>query len=479
MTEPSREIRFFNTLGRELEPFVPLSSGKVRMYTCGPTVYNTAHIGNLRTFVFEDFLRRSLQFLGLEVEQVMNLTDVDDKTIRGAQDQGVSLREFTDRYVDAFFEDLDRLHVQRAEHYPRATDHVAEMIALVESLLKKDFAYRSEDGSVFFRISSDPDYGRLSGIDLEHVRRGERVASDEYDKEDLRDFVLWKAAKDGEPSWDSPWGKGRPGWHLECSAMSMEYLGETFDIHCGGVDNIFPHHENEIAQSESSTDKPFAKTWLHAEHLIVENQKMSKSLGNQFTLDDLDERGVDLRSVRTMFVSTHYRQKLNFTFESLGAVGNSLRRLDEMRFRLGHTQEGDEERPQVAELVQTLLESFSAALAQDLNASEAWGAVFQFVREVNKLIEQEALGAGDRHRIENALQQVDQVFGVLDPVEWAKEGGEAAEGLADAEVDRLLEARQAARQHRDFAEADRLRDELHEAGIVIEDTPSGPRWRRA
>lgn len=478
MSQASPAIRFFNTMGRELQAFEPVVPGKVSIYTCGPTVYNTAHIGNLRTFVFEDFLRRSLRFLGLEVEQVMNLTDVDDKTIRGATAAGVSLRDFTEQYIENFFTDLDRLHVERAEHYPRATDHVGEMIALIETLLERGFAYHSEEGSIFFRITADEDYGRLSGIDLDHVRRGERVASDEYDKEDLRDFVLWKAAKDGEPSWESPWGQGRPGWHLECSAMSMKYLGETFDIHCGGVDNIFPHHENEIAQSESATDSPFARTWLHAEHLIVENQKMSKSLGNQFTLDDLEERGVDLRAVRTLFVSTHYRQKLNFTFDSLEAVGKSLRRIDELWFRLGHAEEGSEPLPRAAELVKTLLRDFSAALAQDLNASEAWAAVFQFVREVNKLIEQEALGAGDRDRIEGSLREVDQVLGVLDPADWATEAGDAAESLSDGAVDGLLAARQAARQRRDFAEADRLRDELQAEGIVIEDTPAGPRWRR-
>src|SRR5581483_7828793 len=278
-----REARFFNTLGRRLEPLVTVEPGQVRIYTCGPTVYNHVHIGNLRTFLFEDLLRRSLEYLGWRVTQVMNLTDVDDKTIRGAQEKGVALDDYTAPYIESFFGDLDALHVERAEQYPRATRHVPEMIALTERLMRAGVAYENE-GSVWFRIAADPGYGKLSGIDLEQVQRGERVASDEYGKEDVRDFVLWKGAKPGEPQWDSPWGPGRPGWHIECSAMSMKYLGETFDIHCGGVDNMFPHHENEIAQSECATGHPFATMWLHSEHLIVEGQKMAKSLGNFFTL---------------------------------------------------------------------------------------------------------------------------------------------------------------------------------------------------
>ncbi|MFQ5527905.1 MAG: cysteine--tRNA ligase, partial [Thermoanaerobaculia bacterium] len=307
---------FYNTLGRGSEPLDPVDPGKVRIYTCGPTVYGHAHIGNLRTFLFEDILRRSLRYLGFDVVQVMNLTDIDDKTILGAAEQGVTLDEYTQPFIDSFFEDLETLHIEPAEQYPKATEHIPEMIALVEKLVEEGYGYES-DGSIFFRIASDEDYGRLSGFDLDQVRQGERVASDEYDKEDARDFVLWKGAKPGEPSWDSPWGPGRPGWHLECSAMSMKYLGETFDIHCGGVDNIFPHHENEIAQSESATGKPFARHWLHSEHLIVDGEKMSKSLGNFYTLKELLERGAKPRAIRYLFLSVHYRKKLNFTFEGL------------------------------------------------------------------------------------------------------------------------------------------------------------------
>ncbi|MCZ6725797.1 MAG: cysteine--tRNA ligase, partial [Acidobacteria bacterium] len=287
-----RQPRFFNTLGRRLVPFEPMTEGHVRLYTCGPTVYDHAHIGNLRAFLFEDVLRRSLELLGYEVTQVMNLTDVDDKTIARAHEKGVSLAEYTKPYIESFFEDLSTLHIAPAEHYPRATEHIAEMRRLVEALFASGHAYEAE-GSVFFRIGEDDDYGRLSGFDLDQVRPGDRVASDEYGKEDVRDFVLWKGAKPGEPSWDSPWGPGRPGWHIECSAMSMKYLGETFDMHTGGVDNIFPHHENEIAQSESATGAPFVHTWLHSEHLVVDGQKMSKSLGNFYTLKDLLARGLE------------------------------------------------------------------------------------------------------------------------------------------------------------------------------------------
>ncbi|MEM7583525.1 MAG: cysteine--tRNA ligase [Acidobacteriota bacterium] len=472
-----REIRFFNTLGRKVETFVPRQPGSVQVYTCGPTVYGHAHIGNLRTFVFEDFLRRSLSYLGLQVTQVMNLTDVDDKTIQRSQEAGMSLDEYTATYIETFFEDLDALHVERAEHYPRATEHVGEMIAMIETLIEKGYGYVSE-GSVFFRIAADDDYGRLSGIDLSSQMQGERVASDEYEKEDARDFVLWKAAKAGEPAWDSPWGPGRPGWHMECSAMSMKYLGESFDIHCGGVDNIFPHHENEIAQSESATGKPFVGTWIHSEHLMVDGAKMAKRLGNQYTLRDLQERGIDPRAVRYLFVSAHYRQKLNFTFESVAAAAKALERIDQMRFRLESAAEKGEPSAEIKAATRQLEESFAAAVANDLNASEALSAVFQLVRDANKAIESEALGEGDGDRIRAALADVDRVLGVLDPSEWQAEG-DGAEGLSDEAIEALLEARQAARKGRDFAEADRIRDELQQQGILIEDTPQGPRWRRS
>jgi len=463
---------FYNTLGRRLEPFVPLAPPEVRIYTCGPTVYNDVHIGNLRTFLFEDLLRRSLAFLGFRVRQVMNITDVDDKTILGAHRKGESLADYTAPFIASFLADLDGLHVERVEVYPRATDHVPEMIAMIGVLLERGFAYEA-DGSVFFRIASDPDYGKLSGFDLTAARRGERVADDEYDKEDVRDFVLWKAIKPGEPSWDSPWGPGRPGWHIECSAMSMKHLGESFDIHCGGVDNVFPHHENEIAQSESATGKRFVQVWLHSEHLIVDGQKMSKSLGNQFTLPDLLARGCSARAVRYLFLSVHYRQKLNFTFESLDAAGAALRRLDDMRFRLEHAAEGGPERPEVAAAAEKLRTGFGEALADDLNTSEALAALFGFVREINVAIDEGKIGPGDRERAFGALAAVDRVLGVLDADAWRE-----AEAGDEAEIDGLVRARDAARARRDFAEADRLRAELSARGIVLEDTPHGTRWKR-
>jgi cysteinyl-tRNA synthetase len=520
------ELVLFNTLGRRLAPFRPLAAGQARIYGCGPTVYNDVHIGNLRAFVFQDLLRRALRHLGFVVTQVMNLTDVDDKTIQGAHAAGLPLGDYTAPFIRSFLADLDSLHVERVEVYPRATEHIAEIVALIGRLVAGGFAYES-DGSVFFSIARDPGYGKLSGFDLGQVQQGERVASDEYGKEDVRDFVLWKAAKPAEPAWDSPWGPGRPGWHIECSAMSMKYLGETFDIHCGGVDLIFPHHENEIAQSESATGKPFVTTWLHSEHLVVDGQKMSKSLGNQYTLKDLLERGASARALRYLFLAVHYRQKLNFTFDTLAGAAGALRRIDEMRFRLRHAVERaelpalvDPSPPPAAAAVAALRRDFTAALADDLNVSAALAAVFAFVKEVNVAIEGERLVAGDGDRIDAALADVDRVLGVLDAGAWPAAGaaatmaavpaaakptapgagaavpatpphpddavvgvaaGEGSGGGGEddtAEIERLVGERDEARRRRDFAAADRLRAELAARGVVVEDTPHGARWKR-
>lgn len=469
------ELVLFNTLGRRLTPFAPVVPGQVRIYGCGPTVYGDVHIGNLRAFLFQDLLRRALRHLGFAVTQAMNITDVDDKTIQGAHAAGVSLAAYTEPFIRSFLAELDAFHIERVEHYPRATDHLPEIIELIGRLLAKGFAYQSE-GSVFFSIARDPGYGRLSGIDLTQVRQGERVASDEYGKEDPRDFVLWKAAKPGEPAWDSPWGAGRPGWHIECSAMSMKYLGETFDIHSGGVDLIFPHHENEIAQSEAATGRTFVRTWLHSEHLIVDGQKMSKSLGNQYTLDDLRGRGVAVRALRYLFLSVHYRLKLNFTFESAESAAGALRRLDEMRFRLEHAAEKGAPAPRLASAVELLRRDFAAGLADDLNVSAALAAVFAFVKEVNVAIEA-GLGGGDKARVQAALAGLDHVLGVLDPAAWPAAAA-AAPPQDEAEIERLLRERDLARQRRDFAAADRLRAELAGQGVVVEDTPQGARWKR-
>jgi cysteinyl-tRNA synthetase len=469
---------FYNTEERRPVPLAPREDGKVGIYTCGPTVYHHAHIGNFRTFLFEDLLSRALRLLGFEVTQVMNITDVDDKIIRGAVEGGITVDEYTAPYIEAFFRDLDALHIERAEKYPRATRHVGEMIELIEQLVEKGVAYQS-DGSVFFRIADDPDYGRLSRVDLSEAQQGERVASDEYGKEDVRDFVLWKGTKPGEPSWDSPWGPGRPGWHLECSAMSMKYLGPEFDIHTGGVDNIFPHHENEIAQSETATGHRFVRMWLHAEHLLVDGHKMSKSLGNFHTLTDLLERGFNPRVIRYFFLTTHYRKKLNFTFGSLEDAANALGRVDEMRFRLSHATESSEAESEVPAAVEKARQTFTEALADDLNTSAALAAVFGLVKDVNKAIEDGRLTTGDSEKILSLLAEMNTVFGVFDPAEWPDETPESeGTGLSDEAIEALVSERQEARANKDFARSDEIRDQLAEQGIVIEDTPSGPRWKR-
>ncbi|MCX7817970.1 MAG: cysteine--tRNA ligase [Kiritimatiellae bacterium] len=463
--------RFFNTLTRTIEPFEPLEGTTVRMYTCGPTVHDYAHIGNFRAYVFEDLLRRVLKFHGWGVRQVMNLTDVDDKTIRKSRAAGLPLREYTARYIAAFFEDLDALRIERAEHYPAATDHVPDMIRLIERLIAGGFAYRSEDGSVYFRIERFPAYGRLARLDLSGLKPGARVAQDEYEKEHVGDFALWKAwdESDGDVAWDSPWGRGRPGWHIECSAMSMRYLGESFDIHTGGQDNIFPHHEDEIAQSEAATGRPLARFWLHCAHLIVEGRKMSKSLNNFFTLRDLLERGWTGREVRYVLLGTQYRQSLNFTFDSLGAARAALRRLDEFRERLQECAGGA-----VAGALPAWAagapDAFRAALADDLNISGALGVLFDLVRDGHRAMDAGALEPAGAAALLALLADWDRVLAVLRP-----EGESAAD---DAVVQELLCRREAARKARNWAEADRLRAELAARGWLVQDTPQGPKLRR-
>ena len=473
----STEVKFFNTLGRELVAFEPLRPGSVGIYTCGPTVYNHVHIGNLRTFLFEDLLCRSLRFLGFTVTQIMNLTDVDDKTIRGAEEQGVALALFTAPFIDSFKADLGALNVVPAEAYPRATEHIDGMQAIIARLLAAGFAYES-DGSVWFRIAADADYGKLSGFKLDEARVGTRVANDEYETEDVRDFVLWKGAKPGEPSWPSAWGPGRPGWHIECSAMSAAYLGLTFDIHCGGVDNLFPHHENEIAQSESANGVPFVRYWLHSEHLIVEGQKMSKSLGNFYTLKDLLAKGFSPRALRYLLISVHYRQKLNFTFAGLEAAKSALTRLDDFVDRVRRVEGSSDSSEKLLVRVETLLAAFASALGDDLNISAALAALFDFVREVNGAIDRRELGAADGSRILDALRKVDEALGVIF-MEWGGEApGNGGEVVSETDIEAAIAARKAAREARNFAESDRIRDELAARGVVLEDSPQGTRWKR-
>ena len=464
-------LAFYDTLRRELVTFEPLEPGHVRMYTCGPTVHDYAHIGNLRTFLFEDMLRRVLQARDYRVTQVMNLTDVDDKIIAKAQAAGESIAEYTRRYTEAFFEDLATLRVERAEHYPTATGHIPEMVALIRRLEGAGHTYRTEDGSIWFRIASFPEYGKLSRIDLSGMRDGARVESDEYDKEDPKDFALWKAARPGEEAWDTELGRGRPGWHIECSAMSMAYLGETFDIHTGGVDNIFPHHENEIAQAEAATGRPFARLWLHAEHLIVDGQKMAKSLGNFFTLRDLIERGYSPRAIRYLLLSVHYRQQLNFTFAGLDQAAASIERLGDFARRLEELPGDGEPDPALTERSARARREFEAALDDDLNTSRALGVVFEWVRDVNRALDEGRGSGADRPVLERVLAAFDAVYAVLTP--------DPGELRVDAGVEALIAEREAARRERDWARADALRDRLAALGIVLEDTPAGPRWKRS
>jgi cysteinyl-tRNA synthetase len=460
-------MRVFNTLTRRIEELEPLEPEHVRVYTCGPTVYDFAHIGNFRTYVWEDLLRRTLRYMGFRVTQVMNITDIEDKIIAKAIAGNTTIEAVTAPFIEAFFEDLDTLGLERAEHYPRATGHIPEMIAIAKALEARGHTYTSQ-GSLYFRIDSFDGYGKLSDLARREIRVGARVDSDEYDKDDARDFVLWKARRDGEPEWDSPYGAGRPGWHLECSAMSMKYLGESFDLHTGGVDNIFPHHENEIAQSEGATGRPFVKYWMHAAHLMVDGEKMAKSKGNFHTLRDLVGRGYDPRALRYLLLMTHYRSTLNFTFEALARAGQELARLDALAARLA-----DEPLPAGADApfdakVAAFEGEFRASLADDLNVSGAQGALFRIVREANAALDRRELPDGSASGLREALARADAVLGVLGK----------GRGIVAPEIEAAIARRAEARAARDFAAADRIRRELSEQGIVLEDTPQGVRWRR-
>ncbi len=451
-------MNVFNSLTRRNEEFKPLEGDEVRFYTCGPTVYNFAHIGNFRAYAFEDILRRVIKFNGYKVKQVMNLTDVDDKTIRGANAAGVALTDYTKMYKDAFFADLEKLNIEPAEVYPAATDHIPEMIDLVAKLVEKGIAYKSDDGSVYFNVRKFPGYGRLAHIDFDNQRTGARCASDEYDKENVGDFALWKAweESDGPVGWDSPWGRGRPGWHIECSAMSMKYLGETFDLHTGGIDNLFPHHENEIAQAEAATGKPFVATWMHCAHLKVNGEKMSKSLGNFFTLRDLVDKGWSGREIRYVLVNAHYRQGLNFAFSALEDARKSLERIDRAVDALEKRLDAAAETPAFAVKA---VEDFTAAVNDDLNIPKAFAALFDLVRETN------ASGTAAKG-VFDAFKRMDEVLGVIF-------FGKKAEEELPAEITALLEERAAARAAKNWAESDRLRDEIAAKGWFVKDSKEG------
>jgi cysteinyl-tRNA synthetase len=463
-------LRFYNTLTQESEVFTPLHDGTVRMYTCGPTVYNYVHIGNLRTFMFQDILRRWLAYRGYKLNHVMNITDVEDKIITNAAKQGKTIEEYTEVYTRAFFEDAKRLRLQTPERIAKATEHIGPMVKAIEELEAKGCTYLS-DGSVYFRIAMFPEYGKLSHNDFSGIRSGARVDVDEYEKADARDFVLWKARKEGERYWDTPFGPGRPGWHIECSAMAMYYLGETLDIHAGGVDLTFPHHENEIAQSESITGRQFSRFWLHSEHLQIESQKMSKSLGNFYTLRDLLEQGYQPEAIRYLLASVPYRRKLNFTFDGLRAAAKSIERIRDFEFRLisAHLQPG-----QNAALHERSLEAirqFEEGLDDDLNTAEALAAVFEYVRAMNTALDQDEFLAENRKDVQRVVNLFDQIFDVLRP-------SSIETGLSDTEVESLIDERKQAKKDRNFARADEIRTVLLEKGILIEDTKDGVRWKR-
>ena len=461
-------MRIFNTLTRRIEELVPREPGRISLYTCGPTVYDFAHIGNFRTYVWEDLLRRTLKFHGFRVMQVMNITDIEDKIIAKSIATGTGLREVTEPFITAFFEDLDKLGIERAEHYPRATDHIPEMITIAKALEGRGLTYESQ-GSLYFRIDAFRSYGRLSNLENREIKVGARVDSDEYDKDDARDFVLWKGHKEGEPAWDSPYGSGRPGWHLECSAMSMKYLGESFDLHTGGVDNIFPHHENEIAQSEGATGRPFVRYWMHAAHLMVDAEKMAKSKGNFYTVRDLIANGHDPRNLRYLLLATHYRTPLNFTFDALAKAGGELQRFDALHQRLAEEPRPAGRNEAFDGSVASIEDEVRAALGDDLNVSSAFGALFRLVRESNAALDRNELPDDSAAGLLEAVGRLDAVFGVLAP---------KAKGFLGPEVEALIAARQEARKAKNFAESDRIRELLASQGIALEDTPAGVRWRR-
>jgi cysteinyl-tRNA synthetase len=456
-------LKVYNTMSRRKEAFEPLKKGQVGLYTCGPTVYSFAHIGNMRAYVFADILHRYLVWKGYRLKHVMNLTDVDDKTIRDSQKEGVSLKDFTERYTKLFFEDLKTLNIEPATDYPKATEHIAEMVKLVKALMDKGLAYKGKD-AIYFSISKFQSYGRLAHLEKAQLKAGARVKQDEYDKEHAQDFALWKFwdEADGDVYWETELGKGRPGWHIECSAMSMKYLGPSFDIHTGGVDLIFPHHQNEIAQSEGTTGKQFVKYWMHNEHLLVDGQKMSKSAGNFYTLRDLLKKGHPPEAIRYLLLATHYRQKLNLTEDGLKAAGQAVARLQEFASRAKTGKDG----PEMDGIAKSARKSFEAAMDDDLNTPLALSVVFDFIREAN------AAGAGGKAF--GLVLDFDRILGLR-----LGEGGEwkgATE--ASTEIRKLLDEREAARKKKDWASADVVRNKLKEMGVLVEDSKNGPVWKK-
>jgi len=490
-------LHLHNTLSGKLEEFRPQEEKLVRMYSCGPTVYDYGHIGNFRTFVAVDLLRRFLRQTGYQLQHVMNITDVDDKIIRNAAAQGVGVREYTEKYEKAFFEDSAMLGLEHPERIARATEHIQQMAKFIAELEKKGYAYRTEDGSFYYRIAKFPAYGKLSKKDFAGMEVGARVDVDEYEKDDARDFALWKSPKAGEAHWETSIGSGRPGWHIECSVMAMEYLGSTLDVHAGGEDLIFPHHENEIAQSEALSGKVFSRLWFHVRFLLVEGQKMSKSLGNFFTLRDLILKGHKPSSIRYLLTSVPYRKQLNFTFDGLRQAAASVERLRQFRERLEKGSWHTDATAAMAGLAQATEERFTAALEDDLNTAEALGAIFEMLRQANAAADQGELRQQDASRLLQVLRKFDEVFDVLSDgdaksmrfvAEWAKANGREIsrelslqlreQAIPDAEIEALIAERNAAKHSRDFRRADAIRQQLAEKGILLEDTKHGVRWKR-
>lgn len=463
-------LRFQNTLTQSIEEFQTMEPNVVRMYTCGPTVYHYVHIGNFRTFTFQDILRRTLQLRGYQLHHVMNITDVEDKIIRRAMEEKMSIEDYTAIYTKAFLDDMALLRLQQPEKWAFATQHIHEMVDAIQKLEASEHTYQSE-GSTYFRISTFPQYGKLSHINLSGNKAGARVEVDEYEKDDARDFVLWKAEKPGERAWETPIGAGRPGWHIECSVMAMKYLGETLDIHAGGVDLIFPHHENEIAQSEAITGKQFVRYWLHAEHLMVEGQKMSKSLGNFYTLRDLLEKGYAPETIRYLLASNHYRKQLNFTFDGLKAAATSIERLRNFNTRLTTAAWPEGTNAALLDRTAEAQKKFDEGLDDDLNTPDALAAIFEYVREVNTLMDAGDFKAGNAPAAIALLQRFDQVFAVLEPTV-------TSESLSEAEIEEKIAARTQAKKSKNFALADGIRQELLDRGVVLEDTRDGVRWKR-
>jgi len=472
MPIPVSELKLFNTLSREKETFVPLTPGEVRIYSCGPTVYGHPHIGNLRTFLWSDLLRRYLEWRGYRVTQIMNITDVEDKIIRNANAAGQDIYAYTAPFISAFHQGLQALRIRPADAYPRATQYIPQMVRLVERLNANGHTYVA-DNSTYFRVTSFADYGKLSRIEVDQTSAFSRVESDEYEKESARDFVLWKSKKEGEPSWQTPLGEGRPGWHLECSAMSMELLGESFDIHTGAVDLIFPHHENEIAQSEGATRKPFVRFWIHGEHLNIDQQKMSKSLGNIYTLAEIEEMGYEPLALRYALLSVPHRTKLNFSTQSLEDAKNALQRIELFLLRLDEVSRSAPHDAQHSdghadELIGKFLTDFETAMDDDLNTAGALAALFTLIRDANIAIDAGRITSGDAEGLRTALMRVDPVLDLYP----------RRDDVLESTVEKMIDARNAARRARNFAESDRIRDELLARGIILEDTPGGTRWRR-